>query len=805
MDLSPLLEPSRLEVRAMMSRTTRSVARGCLFHLFVLGIAGALAPRLQAEVITLKSGLQLEGKLTRVSSLNENPLVAQAGNNVEVSKIVLVDDDLRRTFVSSNLVRTDGIAPDAAVNVAKIDVAKRVAKGSKRIGLVGPILGVTPFDEFGNRVFSIQGVDGRIDVVQGITRITPLFVQVEGLQVKDAYEWDMRISTAAVPRDVLTRVLLKHINQASADERLRVVQLYIQAQRYLDALVELDRTIQDFPDLKDLQNERKRLHQLVAADVIREIELRRDAGQHQQVQLLLKSFPEEDVAGEMLLKVGDLLGEYTRLQERGDKALQMINADVEALATHKSKAMIDAIADEIRKELSFNTLDRLADYLRLADDEKLSADQRLSLAVSGWLMGSGAARENLAESLSLVEVRNAARAYLEAETQVEREEQLRHLSELEGSSPANLAKILAVMKPLGTVEIPQEGVLGLLERTIPGLGEDKEFRYLIQLPPEYDPARRYPCVVTLHGGGSTPQSQVDWWAGEWNPEKRLRQGQATRFGYIVIAPLWSRPDQTRYEFSLREHAAVLGSLRDAIRHFSIDTDRVFLSGHSAGGDAAWDIGLAHPDLWAGVMPIVATADKYVTRYWKNAKGLPLYFVAGQLDGNKIATNARDLDRYMKYVGYDVMYVEYQGRGHEHFSDEIVRLFQWMALYRRDFARKEFTTASMRPWDQFFWWVELGEIPERFVVLPSNWPQPKARDAETEAEITPGNTIRIKSPVENWTVWLSPDLIDFDRKISVGRDKPEIVPSVEVMLEDVRTRGDRQHPFWAKYSPSGGRS
>jgi pimeloyl-ACP methyl ester carboxylesterase len=249
---------------------------------------------------------------------------------------------------------------------------------------------------------------------------------------------------------------------------------------------------------------------------------------------------------------------------------------------------------------------------------------------------------------------------------------------------------------------------------------------------------------------------------------------------------------------------VLGSLRDAIRHFSIDTDRVFLSGHSAGGDAAWDIGLAHPDLWAGVIPIVATADKYVTRYWKNAKGLPMYFVAGELDGNKIATNARDLDRYMKYVGFDVVYVEYQGRGHEHFSDEILRLFQWMALYRRDFSRKEFTVASMRPWDQFFWWVELGDIPERFIVLPSNWPQSKSRDAETEAQITPGNTIRIKTPSENWTVWLSPDLIDFERKVSVGRDKPDIVPSVEVILEDVRTRGDRQHPFWAKYSPSAGR-
>ncbi len=40
--------------------------------------------------------------------------------NVDVSKIVLVDDDLRRTFVSSNNVRTDGLAADADVSMAKI-------------------------------------------------------------------------------------------------------------------------------------------------------------------------------------------------------------------------------------------------------------------------------------------------------------------------------------------------------------------------------------------------------------------------------------------------------------------------------------------------------------------------------------------------------------------------------------------------------------------------------------------------------------------------------------------------------------
>ncbi len=83
----------------------------------------------------------------------------------------------------------------------------------------------------------------------------------------------------------------------------------------------------------------------------------------------------------------------------------------------------------------------------------------------------------------------------------------------------------------------------------------------------------------------------------------------------------------------------LNSLRDACRRFSIDTDRVYLSGYSMGGDAAWDIGLAHPDLWAGVIPISALADRYCTFYWENAKYVPFYVILGELDGAKLTKNA----------------------------------------------------------------------------------------------------------------------------------------------------------------------
>ena len=54
-----------------------------------------------------------------------------------------------------------------------------------------------------------------------------------------------------------------------------------------------------------------------------------------------------------------------------------------------------------------------------------------------------------------------------------------------------------------------------------------------------------------------------------------------------------------------------------------------------GGDAAWDIGLAHPDLWAGVIPDRGRRPTSTcSHYWQNAKYVPLYFVGGELDGDK---------------------------------------------------------------------------------------------------------------------------------------------------------------------------
>lgn len=782
----------------MQSKQSRNVLG--LRHLVVAGVLVVLActASTRGGVATLKNGLQIEGRMGKIASIGERPDRVKGSSGV--TKIVLFDDDLRRVFVSSNQVAS--IAESEPATVERIRIRQRVAQGPQSIGGVGPIIRITPFDEWGRRIFTMNTARGATDVVQGITLVTPTYCKVEGLLGgKTSYKWSSRIRTSSIPRETLSKILMRQIDSKNPDDRLRIVRLYIQAERDRDAHLELAGIIEDFPELKDMGRLVRELRQSHARRLIKEIRVRKQAGQFGLALNMARNFPVKGVADETLLTVQELIGEFAESHEYGKKALALFDELLEQIDDEKLAMRIAPVREEIGKEIGYDTLNRFASFIRLGEDDRKSAQQKLALAISGWLLGDASATENLAVALDVYTVRNLIRSYLQVVRVHERAEILEKMQGLEGSSPAYLAKIVAHMKP--PVETQAEAISpGLYKLTTPGLTGEPDFEYYIQLPPEYNPYRRYPCIMTLNGAGSSPTHQIDWWAGEYNENIKSRTGQATRRGYVVIAPVWRKDHQKRYGYSAREHAAVLHSLRDACRRFSIDTDRVFLAGHSMGGDAAWDIGLAHPDLWAGVIPIVATADKYVSRYFENARhAFPMYFVGGEMDGDRMERNKMDLNRYLQYAGFDAVVVDYIGRGHEHFHDEIQELFRWMDLQERQFAVKEFKAVSMRPWDNFFWWVELDEFPDATQVLPLEWPK-RAKEAETVASVQENNGLSIRTAAKRVTVWLSPEFIDLDKRVRVTgtgiRAKAyDIQPNGETLLEDVRTRGDRQHPFWAK--------
>jgi hypothetical protein len=113
---------------------------------------------------------------------------------------------------------------------------------------------------------------------------------------------------------------------------------------------------------------------------------------------------------------------------------------------------------------------------------------------------------------------------------------------------------------------------------------------------------------------------------------------------------------------------------------------------------------------------------------------------------------------------------------------------------------------MRPWDNFYWYVEAAEYPATNMVHPVDWTgdrPPRANPAPVEGRLLPvaSNGVRASSSARKVTVWLSPEMVNFDAKVTVNINNKDMKgpfqPNLEDLLEDVRTRGDRVHPFWLK--------
>jgi hypothetical protein len=226
-----------------------------------------------------------------------------------------------------------------------------------------------------------------------------------------------------------------------------------------------------------------------------------------------------------------------------------------------------------------------------------------------------------------------------------------------------------------------------------------------------------------------------------------------------------------------------------------------------GGDAVWDMALAHPDIWAGMIAIGAECEKYAIQYSANAKYIPLYFVYGALDGGGIgsvmARNGRRLDEYLKNMKVDCLLTIYHGRGRDHFQEEQPRMMEWMNLssHRRPPPPKEIEVKTARTCDRSFWWLEIPEPTGESIVNPLLF-KPGRADIDAAKINEPENAFRVsKFPGKNCVIWLSPETVDFSKKVSFfikeKRKTMDVQPNLEVLLEDVRTRADRQHPYWEK--------
>lgn len=756
-----------------------------------------------AGEVQLKNGVTLSGSPTEIETLIKGPARPNPLPTTTYP-IWMIANPLQKYFVPRRQVENVNRDIDLSKGESFRLKHKPMQGGSRAIGVVGDFLEKPePFDEFGRRKVRLRARPVNLDVIQGVTEISPTYLKIEALN----YDWKTALSTSSIPNDVLDRMLRKANPSTDAAHRLRIALFYIQAQKYEPAQRELEAIASEFPNLAaNVQQAQLKLRQAMAYDLLSELKLRRASGQHQFVVETALSFPTEDVDSAVLREVREIASQYDAIRDRMAQ-LPMSLAELQAqLGDDRRVAELAPRRAEIVESLHPANIERLDSFQKLLGDTQLGADEKLALALSGWVVGSANAVTELDQALKFWQARYLILDYLRTTTDAatERSAILDRLKALEGISAARVAQMLPLLPP---ARDPAGAEPGKPQRIVPGASTDEtSIAYWVLLPPEYHPDQPCPLLVALHSEKRPPEQELLFWGGT-----QTQLGPAQRHGYIVIVPEYStKPGQAQYDYSPAAHRIVLGVLRDARRRFHVDSDRVFVAGHDMGGDATFDIAFSHPDLFAGAIPITGTSDRHCEYYWENARNLPLYVVSGELDRNTVAKNAKELMRMMQR-GFNVIYTEYVGAGPDSFYAEIHKLFDWMSRMRRNPLPKEVEFKTLRETDCQFGWYSFEGLPKG--VVEADWDAPKrgpVRPMAVTASMNEANTFVLKSGAARHTIWLTPQngFVDFDKRVGVRingtqRFNDFIKPDLEAMLESYRFQGDRQRLFWGVLEFSSG--
>jgi pimeloyl-ACP methyl ester carboxylesterase len=791
----------------------------------------AVMPSARADLFIFKDGFVVEGRVKRQMTL-EFDQVARDAYYMPFG-FYFLDDGPRRIFFCpsqiGNILEKD---PPTEEKIARKDPLPGQVRPMKFPGLWGISQTPPEWSEtwsrrfvFLTRNFSGQMVD--VQVPQHINSLTPYWAEV---QSRGKFFWGCAYLTRELGPEAVQSLLVSHPDfqdnknlpaEKRASMRLRKADFFAQA-GFLDfAEKELDRLLADLPEQKErIENARKTLTKLRSIERIEEIKRRHLAGQQRRVRKLLEDFSTQGVLEQQVAKVEELQHEYKEMEQLLRETARLLEKAREGVRGAENTVLRDA-ADVLRADLNVENVARLdaflgqarqAERLRKAGkNPEVSAEQLLSLAVSGWLLGSASAETSVETARRLWQGREMVLSYLRTNDADKRRQLLKQHQAGSRTESASLDEVVQIIRTLPPVAA---------EKTLPeGMAEFKAdgATYAVKLPPEYRHSRPYPVLIVLHEAGEKPHEMILRWADA-----------AAENGYILLAPEWQVGQNGKYHYSEAEHLAVINSLRDLRRRFNTDEDRVFLFGLGEGGAMAFDVGLGHPDLFAGVLPMGAAPQFHSELCWRNAQYLPFYVVYGSQgpDHEKL----KDLfNNWVILRPYSQLWIDYKGRGVEWYGGEVPNMFDWMRNQRRgshgpDHAfplRKlgssgrggqfgnEFCT--LRRCDNHFYWLSSDDI--RNTRDLDNWrsprrTQPAALDAHIDAE---NNKIYVNtSGIGQVTIWLSrnskgEDAIDFDKPVTVQHGltlaRPwvnrKVTPSLEVLLEDIAQRGDRQQLFLAK--------
>jgi predicted esterase len=292
---------------------------------------------------------------------------------------------------------------------------------------------------------------------------------------------------------------------------------------------------------------------------------------------------------------------------------------------------------------------------------------------------------------------------------------------------------LLVLSPAKSQKLPA----GPQVLTIFSNADDTEQPYGLYLPQNYDPQKKYPLVIMLHGAGSNHRLSLRRVFGKSNAPGET-DVEATRYfpqwkdiDYIVASP-YARgtagyqgiPEQDVYDV-----------LADVKKRFNIDEDRTYLTGLSMGGGGTLWIGTTHPDLWAAIAPVCPAPPKGTDELLPNLYNTPAHFFHGDIDQAVPVAVSREWVKKLKEIGANVEYIEYTGVNHNSwenaYKDEAV--FDWFSKFKRNRFpdRVRFNSAQYK-YSSAFWVTFDGMTPGTLATIDALFKGPNQLDITTSA-------------------------------------------------------------------------
>jgi poly(3-hydroxybutyrate) depolymerase len=189
---------------------------------------------------------------------------------------------------------------------------------------------------------------------------------------------------------------------------------------------------------------------------------------------------------------------------------------------------------------------------------------------------------------------------------------------------------------------------------------NQKLPYRLFIPTNYSADLKYPLVYYLHSALEFGADNKTHLTAEPGAMVFAAETNQTRYPCFMLAP--QCPSGTGYWTDGSHPAQLLGLLDQIQQEFSIDPDRIYLTGMSMGGSMTWQFLTQYPDRFAAAIPMSPGAVSPLSKLTNALRTAVWNFHAAD-DGAVSASNSRNMIDTLRKNGGSPIYTEYASGGH----------------------------------------------------------------------------------------------------------------------------------------------